>query len=219
MTALRSKQSRGRAEAKQPKRFARTARRPNRLPSAGPNVSLDVAVDLQRQHTLLQMMSERLRESATAMELTGTVPASRLERALDVHRRFLVEVHLANEDEVATRLRQSGASAARKLADRCAREHPHAAQFERAAALLLEAHGEQGSVHVTRLAELFRGEADRIERHHLAEEEPLIRNLDRWLAPQDRADLARGIRRRDAVRADAEDALVSWSAELHPAAD
>ncbi|HEV2449787.1 MAG TPA: hypothetical protein VGU43_05185 [Thermoplasmata archaeon] len=164
-------------------------------------------------------MAERLRESATAMELTGTVPAPRLERALDVHRRFLVEVHLANEDEVAMRLRKSGRPAAREQADLCAREHPRAAEFERAAGLLLEEHGEQQSVNARRLAELLRGEAAQIERHHLVDEEPLLRNLDRWLTPAVRAQLARGIRRRDSVRADAEEALVSWSAELHPAAD
>ncbi|MCI4334248.1 MAG: hypothetical protein L3K04_01235 [Thermoplasmata archaeon] len=175
--------------------------------------------ELRRQHTLLQMMAERMREAATLWDDSGGARGPRLRRALEVHRKFLIEVHQADEDKVLTALRAVGPPEAAAVAERCSQEHPRALKFAATAAALLGQLGSGRAADVRALPALFREEAERIERHHLFDEESLYAHLDAWLTGAARIRLARDIRGRDAARADAEGALIAWVAQLHPASD
>jgi hemerythrin-like domain-containing protein len=174
---------------------------------------------LQRQHTLLQVMAARLRETAEGLERASAIPPGRLRQALDAHRRFLVELHQANEEEITTRLRKTGRRAAQAAAALCEREHPAALNFQRSAAELAQNEVSPGSDRARALAKLFRSEAERIERHHISEEEPLYAHLREWLPRPVLTRLGSEVRRRDAERVSAESALISWSSNIHPASD
>ncbi|MCI4364097.1 MAG: hypothetical protein L3K13_07370 [Thermoplasmata archaeon] len=164
-------------------------------------------------------MAARLRETAEGLERARSIPTVRLRRALDAHRRFLVEVHQANEEEVLAHLRETKSRAARAAAALCEREHPAALAFQQSAAELAQNDVVPGSDRARALASLFRTEAERIERHHVSEEENLYAHLREWLPGPLFARLGAKVLRRDAASADAESALVSWSAQLHPSAD
>jgi hypothetical protein len=222
--ATATKRSRTTPAGRAPGARARTAKgrmasRASRVPPSRGGADLELEAELRRQHTLLQMMAERMRESATAWEVTGGSRGPRLRRALDVHRRFLIEVHQTDEEELLAVARELGPPAVRAAAAKCAQEHPRAAQFERSADELLGRLGSGSSSEAGALSALFREEAERIERHHLFDEEPLYAHLSEWLPPSERARITASVRRRDGTRADAEGMLVSWSAQLHGSSD
>ncbi|MCI4345372.1 MAG: hypothetical protein L3K07_01245 [Thermoplasmata archaeon] len=191
--------------------------------SGGPpprdNSRTDLVLELQRQHTLLQVLAGRLRETAEGLERAPSIPAGRLRQALDAHRRFLVELHQANEEEILAHLRETKIRGARAAAALCEREHPAALAFQQSAAELAPDEVAPRSDRGRALAKLFRAEAERIERHHVSEEENLYAHLRDWLPSPLFARLGAKVLRRDAASVAAESALVSWSAQLHPAAD
>ena len=179
-------------------------------PRSRPN---DLELELYRQRSLLSILAARLRESASSLERARAIDPDRMRRAIDVHRRFLVEVHHANETAIANAL--SGVRAARPVVAQCLREHARATGFETDALPLLSA----GPSAVPQLVRLVRGEADRIERQQAWEEEHLHARLGAWLAPAEARRLLAWMRRFDAARIDAEIALISWASQLHPSAD
>ena len=177
----------------------------------------DLWLELYRRQTLLLIMAARLRESAGNLAQKGSPEVARVRRAVDIHRRFLREVQLVDEERVAKAL--AGISDARAPLERCAQEHPKAERFERTVEPLLAHPISPGSPGARRLADLFRAEADRIEEHVAWEEEKVHAHLERWLTPPVRDSLLEQIRRFEAPRVDAEIALIAWASRLHPSSD
>jgi len=179
----------------------------------------DLALELYRQQTLLSVMTARMRETAARLEAGNPVDPARVRRALDVHRRFLLDVHDADEERIAQAIVAAQPTTARKVVAECRAEHPRAEAFLRGAMALLPGDLSPCSDGRRRLASLFADEADRIDRHQAWEDEKLHTHLNEWLSPTVRKRLLDEIRRFNAVRVDAEIALVSWASQLNPSAD
>jgi hemerythrin-like domain-containing protein len=195
----------------------RPAERPGD-PDVAPSMK-DLGLELYRQQTLLSVMTARMRETASRLLLGNPVDPERIRRGLDVHRRFLLNVHDADEDRVARALEKERPDAARKLVAECRREHARAETFLGAVQVLLGQDLAPGSEARTRMSTLFAEEADRIDRHQTWEDEKIHPHLDTWLSRPVRSKLLEEIRRFNAARVDAEIALVSWASQLHPSAD
>ena len=181
--------------------------------------SNDLALELFRQQTLLQVLTARLREVAAAVERLGRVDAARLRRTLDVHRRYVVEVHEADDERVARTLLARMVDAAAPLFATVRAGRPAAVDFERAAEAFLDPAIASAPGGPVRLARLLSQEADRIDQHLTWEADHLHAHLESWLPRPSRTRLLAQIRRFDAARVDAEIALVSWASQIHPSAD
>jgi hemerythrin-like domain-containing protein len=188
-------------------------------PSAGESFRSDLALELYRQHTVLNMMASRMRQTADILGTTQRVDAARIQRALDVHRSYLIEVHHTNEDKVARALEKIPDPDIRQALEICLREHPKADAFQSAAAAATEAGSRSPDSSARRLAELFRQEADRIDEHHQKEEQLLYLKLDRVLSETAQAAVLRSILEFNSQHANAETALTSWASQLTPSSD
>ncbi len=187
--------------------------------SSGRPRSNDLGLELYRQQTLLAIMTARMRETAGALEHRTAFDLARLRRALEVHRRYLLEVHLADEERLARTIARTKVEAANPLLKVLRAAHPKAVEFEQEAEALLERGLAPGSETVHRLARLFTEEADRIDQHQAWETENLHGHIDAWLPKPVQSRLLAQIRRFNAARVDAEIALISWASQLHPSAD
>jgi len=179
----------------------------------------DLALELFRQRTLLQILAGRMRETAANLERVGSFDPARLRRALDAHRRFLREVHLTDGKQLlaAVPARHSEATWDFRLAlGDC---EAQAAEFERKAEALVAREGLDGTGEARRLSKLFEAEADRVERFLNWEGDQLHARIVGWLPRSAQSRLLGRLRRFDAARIDAEIALISWASQLHPSAD
>jgi hypothetical protein len=181
--------------------------------------SNDLALELFRQQTLLQVLTARLREVAAAIERIGRVDAARLRRTLDVHHRYVVEVHEADDERLARALLARKVDAAAPLVATARAGRPAALDFEHAAEAFLDPATAAAPEGPGRLARLLAVEADRIDQHLAWEADRLHAHLEAWLPRPARSRLLAQIRRFDAARVDAEIALVSWASQIHPSAD
>ncbi len=181
--------------------------------------SNDLGLELFRQQTLLQIMTARMRETASALERGAAVDLSRLRRAIDAHRRYLLEVHEADEEALARTLARTKVEAAEPLLRELRAARPRAHDFERQAEELIAQGPAPGSESAHRLSRLFAEEAERIDRQQAWESESLHAHIDAWLAKPVQSRLLAQIRRFNAARVDAEIALISWASQLHPSAD
>lgn len=194
--------------------MARTAA-PARSSTETPLPWNDLALEMMRQHTLLMVMTARMRETSDRLEHGAPVVRDRLERGLGVHRRFLIDLHQANEAALAKALAKvADAEVKARLRD-CALEHPKAAAFEEKARELVARDGPEAS---RALGALFRAEADRLDEHHGREDE-MYRGLDRFLPAAARARLLAAFRKFEAGHIAAEIDLIAWSAQIHPSSD
>jgi hypothetical protein len=160
-----------------------------------------------------------MRETATALENGATPDESRLRRALDVHHRFLVEVHRTDEERVTRFPPHSTPTVALATRTRCDLDHEGALQFETHLEGALKTGAGSKGDRARALGVLFREEADRIDRHVAWEEDAFTKLIDESMSRTDQARLLRDMRRFDAARVDAEIALVSWASNLHPSSD
>ncbi|HYK93243.1 MAG TPA: hypothetical protein VEY07_04275 [Thermoplasmata archaeon] len=181
--------------------------------------SNDLGLELYRQRTLLQIMTARLRETAGGVDRGTAVDLARVRRALDVHHRFLLEVHHSDAERVARAIAKSGGSSAGELLRDLEQAKQRAEQFEEAAAALI-AKGVPGrSDPAHRLSQLFQAEAERIDQFQLWEADHLHAHLDAWIPRPTQARLLGQLRKFDSARVDAEIALISWASQIHPSAD
>ena len=178
----------------------------------------DLSLELMRQHTLVSVMTARMRETAEGLARGSTPDPRRIERALAVYRAFHLEVHHADEALLARSLARVRAPEVKALLADCAREHPLAEEFERNVRAALRGDLAARGPAALRLAQLFREEADRVEAHHEREDE-VYRTLDRYLSAAVRRRLLAQIRRFDGPRIAAEIALIAWASQIHPSAD
>ncbi len=171
-----------------------------------------------RQHTLISVMTARMRETAESLARGSTPDPRRLARALGVYRRFHREVHHADEARLARSLARTKAPEVRALLAECAREHPSAEAFEKDVRAAAKGDLAPRGPAALRLSELFRREADRVEQHHEREDD-VYRSLARYLSPAVRRRLLGEIRRFDGPRIAAEIDLIAWASQVHPSAD
>jgi hemerythrin-like domain-containing protein len=176
-----------------------------------------VGLELFREHTLLGMMTVRMRETASALDRGVAVDPERLGRLLEVHRRYLIQVHQANEARLDTALARRREPEVRRVLEECAREHPRAEEFQLDLSARL-ARGSRTPEARRGIAAAIRSEADRLEAHHDREEE-LYRTVDEFLTPHRAVALLAELRRFDAEHVNAEIALLGWASEIHPSAD
>ncbi len=181
------------------------------------SLTTDLALELMRQHTLLSIMAARMRETASVLQRATRIDGPRLDRALEVHRRYLIEVHEENEARLDRALAAASSPQVRAQLKECAASHPLSQEFHDAARSLRDASPEPAA-RAARLAALFKAEADRLEQHHEREGE-VYRRLDRWLSPGVRRRLLSELRRFDAAHINAEIALISWASQIHASAD
>lgn len=185
-------------------------------PGASRARSSDLALELYRQQTLLQILTARMRETAAALERRGSFDPARLRRALDAHKRYLLEVHEVDEQRLARAIARGRAAAVAPLLATLREGPVRALEFERAVEARLEDPSPSGA---RDLARRFAAEAERIDLHQVWEAERIHAHIDRWLARPTQRRLLAEIRRFNAARVDAEIALISWASQLHPSAD
>jgi hemerythrin-like domain-containing protein len=186
---------------------------------SGVSFGTDLGLELYRQHTLLSTMSGRLRETADALSRTRPPDSQRLERALEVHKSFLIEVHHEVEKSVDAALAKVRDPSVVRAIDKCRKEHPNSARFQDEVVAAMAAPFEPDEETPTRLAELFRREAGWIEEHHVQEEQPLYGQLDRLLSSRELERIVHANRELDAKRIAAEIALTAWASQLNPSSD
>jgi hypothetical protein len=164
----------------------------------------DLALELMREHTLLTVLVGRMHETATALERGIVIGRERLQRGLDVHRRFLLEVHYVHAKRIARALGVAGDPEVNARLAECAADHPNGEQFQRETSDLLK-NGRVGSNEAKArwMAGLWQAEADRIEDDD-AREDDLYRRIHRLIPKPERARLLRALRRFDAHNVDAE---------------
>lgn len=188
-------------------------------PPRGRPRSNDLRLELFRQQTLLQVMAARMRETAAGLDGGFSVGPERLARAADVHARFLLEVHRTDDARILAALAEVPRAPTRSLARQVAEDLQRAEEFQQVLARAIAKGAAPTGGEARRLANLFRDEADRIDRHQAREVEGLDDRLDAWLSPDRRRQLLAEMRAFDSARVDAEVALVSWAAQIHPSSD
>ena len=200
--------SRGAASA--PDEGERDANRPR---------SNDLALELYRQRTLLQIMTARMRETAAVLERARSVDPARIRRAVDVHRRFLIEVHHADGERVLRAIPRGKDEPGLHYLAEMEKAKLEALEFERNVDAALSTLAAGGYPETRPLARLFQREAERVERFQAWEAETVHGKLDERLAKGSQDRLLAQIRQFDAARIGAEIGLIAWASQLHPSAD
>ncbi|HEV2519955.1 MAG TPA: hypothetical protein VGX00_04965 [Thermoplasmata archaeon] len=172
-----------------------------------------------RQHSLVEMLSARMLETADALDHDLPVTPERVRRALRIHRGFLIEFHIPSDAWVAGELRAVRSSRVERVVRECASEPKRAAEFQASAGALIESSLSPGSLAAHTLATIFRTEAGRIERHHAEEGEVVEPGLGGWVPPSRRRGLLSQIRRLYRTHVKDELALVAWASQIHPSSD
>jgi hypothetical protein len=178
----------------------------------------DLSLELLRQHTLLQLMTARMNETAEALDLALPYPMQHLERAMAVHRDYLIEVHHRLESLLRGHLTSVAAPEVRSLLAECASSHPMADLFQKELRVVVEKEPGLGSATRARMAALIRAEAQRIETHH-AREESVYVNLHQYLPGAAEAEIVKAACGFDPARIAAEIELMAWASSVHPSSD
>jgi len=173
---------------------------------------------IRREHTELQMLASRFHEVAAQVERGEPVTKADLAEGVEVHRRFLVELHHRREALIADALGATAGSAVAAAFARCRAEHPKAVEFESAAQALLSAPG-FGSAQLHRVAALFEREATRIVEHTKDEDDAIHRVVVDAVPPNVRAAFVEKTRALDSEAAAAEERLLAWSSRSNASSD
>jgi hemerythrin-like domain-containing protein len=190
-----------------------TARRPR------PSLSDDLALHLMREHTLLQILAERMQELAAYIDRGGLPRLDTIQEGLEVHHQLLVRVHHAKEGIVAAALSEvKGHGRGAALAE-CNRQHPQAIEFEKEMARLLLAWPKNPGKTAAAVAVRLKKEAERITSHHRAEEEKLYNGLEKVLPAPLQRKAVEAVKALSAESAAAEAKLQAWASRAHPASD
>lgn len=178
-----------------------------------------LVAELYRQHSLVEILVGRMRETADALEAGRPVNPDRMRRALRVHRGFLMEFHIPCDLLVAHELAGSRSTRVVRVTRECASEAKRATEFQLASAGLLETSMTPGSLGSRTLGSLFRKEADRAERHHGDEAEIVEPSLAERIPVARRRALLGQVRKLYRAHVQDEAALVAWASQNHPSAD
>ena len=178
----------------------------------------DPIVTILREHTELQVVAERFRQIADALDRGERSARLDAQEGVEVHQRFLIGLHQRRDDMVAA---EAGATAGASLQEafaRCAAEHPRAARFQTEAAAVLRTKPwtrESGR----QLAQMMRAEAERFAEHHRWETENIYHALRGKLTPAALDRLAAGMRPLPGEAGAAQTELTAWTSHANPTAD
>lgn len=178
----------------------------------------DPIVPIFHEHNELQVLATRFHEVASQLERGESVPASEISAGVEVHRRFLVEVHHAREAEIAAAVRPTAPPAVIRALDRCGTVHAEATRFEEEARALLG----KGSIPAERrkaIALAFHKEAERMLEHHKEEDETIYRPIHHALTPEVHARLVRAMHALSGKTAAAQELLTGWTSHRNPSSD
>lgn len=187
-------------------------------PKAGEaaRVSDDPFVALYEEHTQLQVLAERFRQVADALDRGEALARRDLAEGAEVYRRFLVEVHQRREALLAEVIRPTADAATRAALDRCATEHAAADRF---LSVVSSASAPSSPSETKRLAAAIRKEADRFVEHHRSEQEQLYHRLRAETPPATLQKLRRAFAPLTGEAGAAETRLSAWASHANPSAD
>ena len=183
-----------------------------------PPTSEDPIVAVFREHTDLQVLAARLHEVAASLERPDRAPATDAAEGVEVHRRFVLEVHLPREAAIAAALHGAAPPEVTRALERCRAEHEASIAFGRDARRLL-AESPLSADGRRQLIALLRSEADRLVEHHREEDETIYRPMHHRLLPDQLARLQASARELAGAAAAAQERLSAWSSRLHASAD
>ncbi len=145
----------------------------------------DLGFELYRQHTLLVILGTCLRRSSEGTADHRGPDLRLVERALEVHRDYVVRVHYPDVELVNGALEAKADPRVAAALAECKAEHGRADDFQRKMNELLRTAGTASATDETdrALAKALRDEADRLERHLTREEEMLNGRLNDALTP------------------------------------
>ncbi len=159
--------------------------------------STESGPELNLEPTLLSVMAVRMGESADGLDRGASCEPLRVQRALEAHRRFVIEVHHEDERRLASARAGVWDLSVRHALVEGAEEHPSEPEFQRDASRLPR----EGTVHdrttARRLSRPFGEEAGRIKAPHAHEEEAIYRHLGQILPAAMLARLLRVVRALD----------------------
>jgi hypothetical protein len=178
----------------------------------------DPIVTILNEHTELQVVAERFRQIADALERGESSARKDAAEGVAVHRRFLIGIHQRREALLAAELGSSSVGAVKTGLARCATEHPSADRFQTDANACLQ-ESPLSKATARRLAGLMRTEADRFVEHHRWETESIYQPVRGHLS-KDAADrLKASMRALVGEAAAAQAALTAWTSHANPASD
>ncbi len=181
-------------------------------------VTDDPIVPVFREHTELQLLAARFQQMASELEHGEAVTVAQLLEAVEVHQRFLLQVHHAREREFAAAVRPVAPPAVVRALERCATVHPEASRFETEARSLLAA-GPLTRERRQALAQALQREAERIVDHHREEDETIYRPLHHHLPPPVLDRLLASMHALAGEAAAAQARLVAWSSRVNASSD
>lgn len=188
-------------------------------PTRHSGISTDPILHLQREHTLLQQLSARMREVADALHRHEPEAADEASHGLAIHREIVIELHHAKEALLADAVREVPNHGRDAPLAACGQAHPKAGEFEKEAERALGDLRRGVAASADRLAALFRAEADRLLAHHGDEEGKLYKDLEKLLPQRAQQRLAELFHAFSAKSSAAEARLAAWSSKQHPASD
>ncbi len=170
------------------------------------------------EHTELQVIAERFRQVADALERGDRSARADAVEGLQVYQKFLVGIHQKREAILAAEVRPAVDSTIRTAFARCAAEHPISDRFtSEAGACLRDPTLSTASAHT--LAGLLREEAIRVVEHHRWETETIYQKIRSTLAPEIVARLVAAMRPLEGEASAAHTRLMAWSSHANPASD
>jgi hypothetical protein len=182
------------------------------------SLSDDPVVTILREHTELQVVAERFRQIADALDRGDRTARSDAQEGVEVHQRFLIGIHQRRDALVAAEFGPTADAPLKEAFARCATEHPLAARFQTEVAALLRAKPwtrESGR----QLAQLLRAEAERFAEHHRWENESIYHPLRGKLTPAALGRLAAAVRPLAGEAGAAQTELTAWTSHANPTAD
>jgi len=186
--------------------------------ASSPSIVDDPIVTILREHTELQPVAERFRQIADALDQGESSSGADALEGIEVHRRFLIEVHQRREAAFAAEVGPSADANVRSALAKCRAEHPLAGRFQtESRACLGKTPLSAASAH--RLAELMRAEADRIVEHHRWEAETIYHAVRGKLSKEVVIRLDAAMRPLVGEAAAAQAGLVAWTSHANPTSD
>jgi hemerythrin-like domain-containing protein len=191
----------------------------SRADASGSRMQDDPVLQLQREHTLLAMLAEGMREMARALEHGVPVAPERVREGLEIRRGFLVDLHQQKEEWLAEAGVAGDPEGLRQPREECRVEHRRVREVSDQLQAVWEEWRSGAPNASERLARLLAAEADRITAHMQHEEESVHPVAQRALSP---AAVDRLLEKMNSVvpqLAPLESRLQAWSSQFHPASD
>ena len=184
-----------------------------------PARSLDPVAILRRDNTLLEMLATGFRRLGSSLDTTTALDEKRIEEGLEIHRRFLVEIHHTIVEMLDGALDQLPGSPLKAARGACRREHDAAVRASEGFRRDFDAVRRREPGARNRFKAALFAEADRWTAHARAEEENLFAQLPDSFRREAAAHVGDLVRRFRAESSAVEERLSSWTSSWGPASD